>query len=138
MLQAVRNVSAAADSTKQTQTLKVSVKPLIKAKPVFAAAQTFLRKASRLDRNFYMGALLLLCRAAAAVAIFGFAGYSGAPNKNKKENTQTKMAAAQKATAVFLLYKKIFDNAADAVKPLGEVGIELLIVFFVHFGAVIL
>ena len=27
-------------------------KPLIKAKPVFAAAQTFLRKASRLDRNF--------------------------------------------------------------------------------------
>ncbi len=26
------------------------------------------------------------------------------PNKNKKENTQTKMAAAQKATAVFLLY----------------------------------
>ena len=60
------------------------------------------------------------------------------PNKNKKENTQTKMAAAQKATAVFLLYKEIFDNAADAVKPLGEVGIELLIVFFVHFGAVIL
>ena len=48
------------------------------------------------------------------------------------------MAAAQKATAVFLLYKEIFDNAADAVKPLGEVGIELLIVFFVHFGAVIL
>ena len=37
-----------------------SHKPLIKAKPVFAAAQTFLRKASRLDRNFYMGALLLL------------------------------------------------------------------------------
>ena len=32
-----------------------SHKPLIKAKPVFAAAQTFLRKASRLDRNFYMG-----------------------------------------------------------------------------------
>lgn len=60
------------------------------------------------------------------------------PNKNKKENTQTKMAAAQKATAVFLLYKEIFDNAADAVKPLGEVGIVLLIVFFVHFGAVIL
>ena len=29
-----------------------SHKPLIKAKPVFAAAQTFLRKASRLDRNF--------------------------------------------------------------------------------------
>ena len=37
-----------------------SHKPLIKAKPVFAAAQTFLRKASRLDRNFYMGALSLL------------------------------------------------------------------------------
>ena len=29
-----------------------SHKPLIKAKPVFAAAQTFLRKASRLERNF--------------------------------------------------------------------------------------
>ena len=29
-----------------------SHKPLIKAKPVFAVAQTFLRKASRLDRNF--------------------------------------------------------------------------------------
>ena len=29
-----------------------SHKPLIKAKPVFAAVQTFLRKASRLDRNF--------------------------------------------------------------------------------------
>ena len=39
---------------------------------------------------------------------------------------------------LFLFYKKIFDNAADAVKPLREVGIELLIVFFVHFGAVIL
>ena len=35
-------------------------KPLIKAKPVFAAAQTFLRKASRLDRNFYMGCALYL------------------------------------------------------------------------------
>ena len=43
-----------------------SHKPLIKAKPVFAAAQTFLRKASRLDRNFYMGALLLL---------FGLSGF---------------------------------------------------------------
>ena len=43
-----------------------SHKPLIKAKPVFAAAQTFLRKASRLDRNFYMGTLLLL---------FGLSGF---------------------------------------------------------------
>ena len=37
-----------------------SHKPLIKAKPVFAAAQTFLRKASRLERNFYMGCALYL------------------------------------------------------------------------------
>ena len=44
-----------------------SHKPLIKAKPVFAAAQTFLRKASRLDRNFYMGALLFLLGSACFV-----------------------------------------------------------------------
>ena len=32
----------------------------------------------RLDRNFYMGELLLLCELCAAFAIFGFARYSGA------------------------------------------------------------
>ena len=60
------------------------------------------------------------------------------PNKNKKKTRKLKWLPHKKRQPFFLLYKEIFDNAADAVKPLGEVGIELLIVFFVHFGAVIL
>ena len=72
-----------------------SHKPLIKAKPVFAAAQTFLRKASRLDRNFYMGTLLLLfglsgfmqsCRRGCFVSVL--TKFGRVPQKNKNSTAR--------------------------------------------------
>ena len=88
-----------------------SHKPLIKAKPVFAAAQTFLRKASRLDRNFYMGALLLLfglsgfmqrCRRGCFVSVL--TKFGRVPPKKNKNSTARNLTVPHDAAVSFTLF----------------------------------
>ena len=90
-----------------------SHKPLIKAKPVFAAAQTFLRKASRLDRNFKcLGALGTYDRG-------GNVSYSSRqtsnrrPNKNKKIHNYIIIETQQSSSVNSILNTPLYFSAID-------------------------